>query len=111
GQVYVVTNFPAIIRVDGLDTLQRLPPQTINLTPQLLEQARSYLGSKELAREATTPQTAVLTVPVSASPEILDGKLSTWDQKQFVIIDNRSTQVGNRRDEDQQTTAAMKIAG
>ena len=51
GQVYVVTNFPAIIRVDGLDTLQRLPPQTINLTPQILEQARSYLGSEELGRQ------------------------------------------------------------
>ena len=110
-QVYVVTNFPAIIRVDGLDTLQRLPPQTINLTPQIVEQARSYLGSEELGRQESRPKTAVLTVPVTSSPETLDGNLSTWDPKQFVTIDKRLTQVGNWGREDQQTTAAMKIAG
>ena len=111
GQVYVVTNFPAIIRVDGLDTLQRLPPQTINLTPQILEQARSYLGSEELGRQETRTQTPVLTVPVSASHESLDGNLAKWDPKQFITIDKRSTQGGNWGSADQQTTAAIKITG
>jgi hypothetical protein len=111
GQVYVVTNFPAIIRVDGLDTLQRLPSQTISVTPQILEQAKSYFGSNELARQETTAQTAVLTVPVSDTPERLDGNLSAWDSKQFVVIDRRSNHVGNSGRADQEPTAAMRIAG
>ncbi len=48
GHVYVVTNFPAIIRVEGLDTLQRIPPQTINLTPQ-----NTRTGKKLLWLEGT----------------------------------------------------------
>src|SRR6202043_4008151 len=36
GEVYVVTNFPAIIRVDGLDTIRRLAPRTIQVNANML---------------------------------------------------------------------------
>ncbi len=111
GQVYVVTNFPGIVRVDGLDTLQRLPSQTIHLTDQVLEQARSYTGSAEFARQPVAGQTAVLTVPVSTSPGRLNEDLSNWDPKQFVVIDKSASQVDDPRHSDQQATAAMRIAG
>ena len=35
--VHVVTNFPAIIRVDGLDTIRRLAPRTIQVSTDMLE--------------------------------------------------------------------------
>lgn len=41
GQVYVVTNFPAIIRVDGLDTIRRIPPWTVRVSAEMIERSRA----------------------------------------------------------------------
>ncbi len=95
GQVYVVTNFPAIIRVDGLDTIRRLAPRTIQVSTDMLEQAMTSLTSAELTRQSAAQASSTMIVPVSMAPLTLDGDLSKWDPKQFVTIDERSKQVGD----------------
>ena len=110
-KVYVITNFPAIIRLDGLDTIRRLAPSTVRLSPDMLEQARSFFASAELSRRAANQASAILMVPVSTAPIPLDGDLSKWDPKQFVIIDERSKQVGNWGQGKIQTLAALRVAG
>jgi hypothetical protein len=111
GQVYVVTNFPAIIRVDGLDTIRRLPPSTIRVSAEMLEQARTYFESVEASRQRAAQASSTLIVPISNVPMTLDGDLSKWDPKQFVVIDERSKPVGNWGREKLQTLAALRVAG
>jgi len=111
GQVYVVTNFPAVIRVDGLDSIHRLPSQTVQVSSETLAQAKEFFSGKELARQqqASTTSSALL-VPVSTTPLKLDGHLADWDPKQFVVIDERSQQVGWQQ-KNSVTTAALKVGG
>jgi hypothetical protein len=111
GKVYVVTNFPAIMRLDGLDTIRRLAPSTVRVSPDMLEQARSSLASTELSRQAANQASTILLVPVSTAPISLDGNLSKWDPKQFVIIDERSKQVGNWGQARVQALAALRVGG
>jgi hypothetical protein len=110
GQVYVVTNFPAIIRVDGLATIRRLAPQTFRVDANALEQARAFFLSAELSRRRAVRESELI-VPVGTLPLKLDGDLSTWDPKQFVTIDERSKQVGDWGRIKIQTLAAMRVAG
>jgi len=111
GQVYVVTNFPAILRVDGLDSIRRLAPWSLRVTPDMLEQARTFFASAELSRQATSQAPAPLVVPISTTPLTVDGDLSKWDPKQFVIIDERSRQVGDWGRTRLQALAALRVAG
>jgi hypothetical protein len=111
GNVYIVTNFPGIIRLDGLDTIHRLASSTVRVTPEMLEQSRAFFASAELSRQATNQASATLLVRVSTTPIVLDGDLSNWDPKQFVIIDERAKQVGNWGQTKVQALAALRIAG
>ena len=108
GHVYVVSNFPAIIRVEGLDAIRRIAPWTIHVDMQMLEQARSYFTNVELSRRAAQVSQALI-VPVSATPFTINPSLSDWDPKQFVTIDERSTQVGNWGRSKTQAMAALRI--
>ena len=111
GQVYVVTNFPAIIRVDGLDTIRRLAPRTIQVSTDMLEQAMTSLTSAELTRQSAAQASSTMIVPVSMAPLSQDGDLSKWDPKQFVTIDERSKQVGDWGRTKIQTRAALRVGG
>ena len=53
GSVYVFTDFPAIIRVDGLDSIRRLSPSTIHVTADMLDQAKGYFKAEEFSRQRT----------------------------------------------------------
>jgi len=106
-----VTNFPAVIRVDGLDTVRRLPPWNIHVSSEMLEQARSYFGNIELSRQQAANASRTLTVPISTAAFPLDASLSNWDPQQFVTIDERSNLVGNWSRTKTRTMAALRIGG
>lgn len=112
GAIYVVTNYPAIIRVDGLDSIRRLSSSTIHVTPGLLEEATAYFKSLELSRQHRSAQVSdTLTIPVQASPLTLSGDLSTWDSKFFVTIDERSKLIGDWGRTKLRTSASIRVAG
>jgi hypothetical protein len=111
GQVYIVTSFPAIIRVDGLDSIRRLPPSTILVTAEMLEQAKAYFKTVELSRQRAAQASSTLIVPVDTAPLTLSGDLSKWDSKLFVTIDERSKLVGDWGRTKLQTLAALRVAG
>jgi hypothetical protein len=111
GNTYVVTNFPAIVRVDGLDTIRRLGPWTVHVTTDVLEQARTYFENVGLSRQRAEHASRSLVVPVSGTAFPLDPNLSNWDPKQFVTIDERSQLVGNWNRSTTRTTAALRIGG
>jgi len=111
GQVYVATNFPSIIRVDGLDSIRRLPSQTIHVTEESIAQAKDFFGGKESSRQRVEPAAETLIVPVSKAPLTLDGHFSEWDPKQFVQIDERTQPQGDSSQKMSSTTTAIRIAG
>jgi len=111
-QVYVATDSPAIIRVDGLDSIRRIPPSAIHVTAEVLQQAKAYFDELEISRQQRLAQaTGPLTVPVSPAPRALNADLSNWDPKLFVIIDERWKQVGDWSRTELKTTASLRIAG
>ena len=96
GKVYV-QSINHIIRVDGLDSMRRLPAQTINITPQLLAQAQDYFVQRDEARQKSRG-TGKLAVERRALPPVLDGKLDEWKADSFVALDAK-------------TRAAVTVAG
>jgi hypothetical protein len=111
GDVYVVTNFPAIIRVDGLDSIRRLAPSTLHIDSDMIKQSGIFFASAELFRQRMTHGSSSLIVPVSTMRLPVDGDLSEWDPNQFVTVDERSKQVGDWGRTKLQTTAALRVAG
>jgi hypothetical protein len=111
GQVYLVTNFPAIIRVEGLDTIRRIAPWAIHVSVDMLDQARRFFTDAEISRQRATQPSSALIVPVRTAPLLLDGSLAKWDPKQFVIIDERSKQVGDWGRAKIQALAALRVGG
>lgn len=96
GKIYV-QNSNHIIRVDGLETLRRLPAQTIEVTPQLLNQAQDYFVKRDAARLAAKGG-GTLKVAINAATPTVDGKLDDWAEADWVQLDAK-------------TTAAALIAG
>ena len=116
GKVYVVTRYPAIIRVDGLETIRRIPPNRLQVTADQLAQARAYHLEQELKRQAEKNVQTKLVVPLrdpadgQAAPAV-DGKLDEWDADQFVTIDERKKSTGDWSRKTLQTTAALAVSG
>ena len=111
GQVYVVTNFPSIIKVDGLDTIHRITPQTIHVTAEELAQSQEFFSGRESARQQAQTKSDPLIIPVSAKPLTLDGRLAEWDPNQFVTIDEQTQQQGDRQQKKSRTAVAMRVDG
>ena len=96
GNVYV-QNSNHIIRVDGLNSLRRLPAQTLEVTPPLLKQAQDYFVARDAARLAAKGG-GTLTVNLRAQAPQVDGKLDDWSGANWVQLDAK-------------TSAAAAIAG
>jgi hypothetical protein len=111
GQVYVVTNFPSIIRVEGLDTIHRIAPYKIQVATEKLAQAKEFFTGNEASRQRAASAPNALIIPMSTKPLKLDGRLAAWDPRQFVTIDERTQQQGDWQQKKSQTAAAMRIGG
>jgi len=71
GEVYLVDGArTSLVQVAGLDTLRRLPDDTLEVSEDDLEAAREYFAVQEAARQAARGRKS-LRVPA-------DGKLSAW---------------------------------
>ncbi len=89
GKVYI-QNTNHIVRVDGLDTLRRLPSQTLNVTPQLLAKAQDYFVARDAARLADKGS-GTLEVGMRAQAPIVDGKLDEWADAKWVPLDAKTS--------------------
>ncbi|MDQ2799910.1 MAG: PA14 domain-containing protein, partial [Armatimonadota bacterium] len=101
GHVYLVGGGDGgnIIRVDGLDGIQRLPAVTVTVTPALLGEAQAYFVATEAARQASEAAKQMpLTVALRSNAPTVDGKLDEWPKDAFVPIDAK-------------TSAALAVSG
>ncbi len=86
GNVYLVDGArSAIIRLDGLDTIRRLPDSRITLTEADLEKSQKWQIEAEAARQRTLGS-GTMTVSTETKHTV-DGDFSDWAKADWVDID------------------------
>jgi len=111
GKVYLVTNWPSILRVEGLESIRRLRPTTLTVTPDLLAAAQSHFLRSEARRQEKAKASETLVVAIRQAAPVVDGKLEDWAGAQWVTVDVRAKQQGDWGRSEQKTQAAVAIAG
>lgn len=77
----------SVVRVDGLDTIRRIAPFEIAVTPDMLAAASAY-QSRPVVAETAAPQT--LTAAIRKDAPVVDGKTGEWDNASWVDIDRNT---------------------
>ncbi len=112
GKVFVVDGGrTSLVRVDGLDSLKRLPDQKLTVTSGDLEKARDWFARSELSRQKAHG-TGVLAVPIRTEPPTVDGKLNDWPATaEWAMIDRRGTKANfNSNSRPYEVSASICIA-
>ena len=105
GKYYICCAF-GIIRVDGLDTIKRLPDQTLDITKPMLTDAAAYVLSSD-SQPAQPQSTDPLVVSILREPPVVDGKIRDWDGIQWATIHPSS----RPKSEEGLMQAAIAISG
>ncbi len=91
GQVYLqaMNHTSSLIRLDGLDSIRRLEPQTFSVSQQTLDACVAWFTEAEAARQrAAGGRTAQ--IAISAQARELDGDLADWLDADWLPIDDRT---------------------
>jgi hypothetical protein len=73
------------VRVDGLDTLRRLPETKLEVTPAMLQACRDYFLQRDLQRVKAEGRDTLPVAPRKEPPTV-DGKLDDWVQAAWVTV-------------------------
>jgi len=90
GRIYLVYNKEAcsLVRVDGLETLRRLPPQPLQVTAEDLAKLQSNRIARE-ERRRLEQGGGRMAVPLRSVAPSVDGKLDEWNGAPWVEIEKR----------------------
>ena len=113
GKVFLIDGArTSLVRVDGLETLKRLPDQSLTVTTGDLEKAREWFDRAEVARQKSRG-TGILTVPMNATAPTVDGKLDDWPlTTDWADIDRRGTKANfNSDSRPYEVSAAVRLSG
>lgn len=109
GQVYIANNL-SLIRVDGLSSIHRLPPSTLNITGKDIESAQSYMKQAEADRQSQLgPQTLEVAMHPGPAPTLAQA-FENMKTGQWATIDQRIVKLG-WADRPDLAKAAIAIAG
>ena len=87
GKVYMVDGTRmSLVRVDGLETIRRIPESTLTITANDLAQARAHFLEAEAARQKDQGK-GTIHVPIQERPPKVDGLLDDWANAGWVDID------------------------
>lgn len=87
GKVYLVDGArSSLVRVDGLETIRRLPETTLNLSADDLAKARAYFVEAEATRQKNQGS-GTMKIALRAAGPVLDGELDDWQGADWVEID------------------------
>lgn len=111
GRVYLVVNWPSIVRLDGLDGIRRLPDAPLTVTAAQLQEANAWFVQHEAERQAVATQKRVWTVTLRQTAPEVDGRLDEWAKADWALIDERRQQVGDWGHRQVRTEAALAVAG
>ncbi|HRX54547.1 MAG TPA: hypothetical protein P5016_08550, partial [Verrucomicrobiales bacterium] len=113
GKVFLIDGGrTSLVRVDGLETLERLPDQPLMITAPDLDKARDWFARAELARQKARG-TGILTVPLRSTAPAVDGELDDWPATtDWAMIDRRGTKANfNSDSRPYEVSAAVSISG
>ncbi|HEX3134532.1 MAG TPA: hypothetical protein VHX44_13230, partial [Planctomycetota bacterium] len=87
GQIHLLVgkNHSSIVRVDGLESVRRLPITTVEVTVDHLAAAEAWRVAEEQRRQLGSGK-QTLTVTLRDLAPTVDGELGEWDAKRFVTI-------------------------
>jgi hypothetical protein len=89
GNVYIVDGGrTSLVRVDGLDSVKRLPDAVLTISAQDLQAAQAFVLQREAARQSLYGA-QTLTVPLLGEAPQVDGNLADWTALQWATIDKR----------------------
>lgn len=87
GKVYLVDGArSSLVRVDGLETIRRLPESTVTLNADDLAKARAYFVQAEAERQKKQGNDT-LKVALRKVPPAVDGRLDDWAKADWADID------------------------
>lgn len=111
GNVYLVDGArTSLVRIDGLNSIRRLPPTALEVTADDLNAARQWFAENERRRQAGAVR-GVVTVPVRTAAPTVDGDLADWADARWAVIDRRGTKANfNSKSEAYQADAAVCVS-
>ena len=87
GEVYLMDGGrSAIVKIDGLNSVQRLPDSKITITNKELEKSRQYEMNEEASRQKNRG-VGILNVPITSSLIKVDASFADWPKTDWVDID------------------------
>ena len=112
GAIYLVDGRRmSLVRVDGLETIRRLPDASLTLTAAELDQSRTWFAEREAKRQAEQGS-GVLTVQLRDAAPTVDGQLDDWSGAAWVDIDRRGTAAYfNSNSKPYDVQGAVSVAG
>ncbi|TWU08492.1 NHL repeat-containing protein [Stieleria varia] len=88
----------SLVRVDGLESLQRLPDQKLKISSSDLKKALKWFELVEATRQKNHG-TGILNVPLKPAPPTVDGQLNDWPAtSDWAMIDRRGTKANFNSD-------------
>lgn len=110
GKVYLVDGArTSLVRVDGLQSLRRLPPATITVTAEDLIKTQSWLDQREAGRQASAGRKSLKVTRATGAPQLND--FTTWTNAEWIEIDRRGTAANfNSNNKEYQVSGAIMIA-
>lgn len=111
GNVYLVDGArSAIVRLDGLNSIKRLPDSNINVSKDELEKSRNWRTEAEAARQKSLGE-GVMKVAIRADKHAVDGKIDEWKSADWVDIDKSGVKAYfNANTKPYDVTGAVSIA-
>ncbi|SDG90390.1 NHL repeat-containing protein [Chitinophaga filiformis] len=112
GKVYLVDGArSAIVRLDGMDNISRLPDMTINVNQSSLNRSLAAIAVTQAANQlATGPKT--LQVNILSQKPVIDGKLNDWSSAAWADIDKRGVKgYFNSSAQPYDVTGALAVSG
>ncbi len=112
GKVYLIDGArSSLVRVDGLETVRRLPETSLKLNTNDLLQARAYFVEAEAERQAAKGS-GILKISLRAEAPIVDGRLEDWPATNWVDIDKSGVAAFfDSKTKPYDVTGALTIAG
>jgi len=112
GTVHVMAGgVPALVKVDGLESIQRIAPVPVQVSASDLKLAQDFVNRREAARQAAQGS-GILAVALRGQPPAMDGSLRDWADAQWAPIDQRGVAAYfNSNTKPYDVNAAVTIAG
>jgi len=113
GTVYLVIGVHTtctLVKVEGLESIRRLPDASLSVTAEQLAAAQKYFLERDAERLARQGRDT-MKVAIRAAPPKIDGNLDDWAGADWATIDQRITKVGDWGSKPDVTTAAVAVSG